>query len=508
MDFDLDTFEFTAVQRPVKVSTLYLAVKNGNLAVSRLLLRFGAIPDAHVAEEIPQQVNLTIRWLVQYHDLLQLYLEAGLDRKVRAMHCPHVAWPLIPAIKSGAPPALVQMLIDHGADPNQLDNRGKTGGENLVYYGVIGSRVETPLSVAISQRSTVLVDLLVRAGASISGRTIDHIVWGRPPSYNPTQLPVFAAVKVLVGSLDAGKSMIRLCLRHGGDINQTEFYRIHPTRRGWTTPLLVYMQSSIPSYKLPDPQTFLDRLEFLVAQGASASTPESVRVGRQNYLRSGWEPLPVLQGLICMAADWEKDDNTIFSAAKLLVQRGAADDPGLLTDLVLAWGTYFASDIRPNMRIRWLRFLNIILRGPGVDVQFEFSCYLKKIAASIMDPEETRCFDELDFDTLSVLFVHGADFNGRDASTQETPLYAIYKMLLSYAMNPDDLTRQTDAFTPELKKFIWWLVDKGADRSIAVNGRRAIDNVRHALNSAPTWSQPFIRMLEATLVSRLDPVWC
>ncbi|KJZ71607.1 hypothetical protein HIM_09001 [Hirsutella minnesotensis 3608] len=188
------------------VLTLYLTAKANQLSTFRYLLDCGASIEGDKPNRLRPQIVRLMKKLAapQIVELLHAFLEKGLDAQVRYLRNGQIAWPLVPAILSGASPELVQLLLDKGADPNQLLH--------------IASRkrklVLSPLSAAISVGSREVLDLLASNGASFTGRHSRCVV------NEPIQLPIFAAAKAMANNPSLGIQWMRLCIDNNCDINQ------------------------------------------------------------------------------------------------------------------------------------------------------------------------------------------------------------------------------------------------------------------------------------------------
>ena len=442
--------------RPVTVLTLYLAVRHNRPDTFSLLLGLGATVDCPETGALRGQIKTIMRWLASPPNLglLHTFLESRLDSHVRTIHCPAVAWPLIPAISSGAGPDLVRLLLDHGADPDQVISNPRRG-------------VASPLSAAIFKCSQPVARVLVERGASIHGK---H---ARLRRKYPTHLPMFAAAAVMATS-EEGQGMMELCLQHGGDINQYSCSTGGPWDCYWVTPLLVYLDL-VPSWTTSDDggKGALGRLTYLLDQGASGPPPGTTppkKLMPHSYPSESPSTVEVLLdkwGLAKMTED------SFFSVMKLLVGRGldAVHTKRLLHKY------YLPSGPQSNDAVTgWKRLLEEIVAQPQVDVD-------TLLAQLIIDESLSRSVDSGELGdlfriTAKSLQEHGAKINAPACQSGET---ALHRLCLYYDVNsaPSYLWDLYWTRYPPVAR--WWrelfsfLMEMGADPTIAFKGKTAID---------------------------------
>ncbi|KAK5659795.1 hypothetical protein OQA88_1006 [Cercophora sp. LCS_1] len=130
-------------------------------------------------------------------ELLRAYLKSPLPGLLRKYHSPEVVLPLVRAIGIEAPLDIIDLLLDRGANPNQLWTHGS-------------SAYTSPLSAALTANSRYTFQLLLKRGADINGPTLNR------PVRALLHIPVFVAAYQLC---DHGTSMMQLCLDHGANIN-------------------------------------------------------------------------------------------------------------------------------------------------------------------------------------------------------------------------------------------------------------------------------------------------
>jgi len=211
--------------KPVKVLPLYLAARRSHADAFKLLLELGArVDDSDV--DI-RQLNDLMKCLCTSANfpLLAAFLKAGLDSQVRTRQCSEVAWPLIPAIRSGASLDIVRLLLDKGANPNQLQ----------FCQGII---TMSPLSSAIMANSVPLFNLLLESGAKIDGTDF------RAVTRRALHIPIFAAAQAMARHAH-GRQMMQLCLDNGANINRraTSMFNSNKYISRDTTPVLIYLDS-------------------------------------------------------------------------------------------------------------------------------------------------------------------------------------------------------------------------------------------------------------------------
>lgn len=295
--------------KPVKVLPLYLAAKRSRADAFKVLLKLGArVDDLDV--DIRQLNNLMkcLRRPVNF-PLLEAFLEARLDSQIRTRQCSEVAWPLIPAIRSGASLDFVRLLLDRGANPNQL-------------HFCQGFMTMSPLSAAIMANSAPIFNLLLERGAKIDGT--DY----RDPTRRALHIPVFAAAQAMARHAH-GRQMMQLCLDNGADINRrasSMFYSHKYTSRD-TTPVLIYLDS-IEKWQA-DPDTGrgpVEGLTYLLEHGASLKSSTEPFLERPICGRYWAERSPKL--LDFLVTKWGSSHLSIpeFSATIVILgQRGTVD---------------------------------------------------------------------------------------------------------------------------------------------------------------------------------------
>ncbi len=190
-------------------------------------------------------------------EFLRAYLSSFLPDLFRRYHAPHVVLPLIPIIKAGAPVDAIQLLLDRGANPNQICT--------------VNNRTYTcPLSEALMAGSGETVELLIKRGASINGPKSPE-----PPFRTPLHIPVFATARRLTET--GGVEMMQLCLDHGADINHAAWVVSLPVENRDNNPccyLTTPLESFLRSIKRWDRELVLSpvqALTFLLVRGASTA---------------------------------------------------------------------------------------------------------------------------------------------------------------------------------------------------------------------------------------------
>ena len=163
-------------------SALYGMIEANSVAGARLLLEAGADPNDneslyHACEKWnldllialgdyglrPQDVSYCIKHALdmRWPEAVYWFLQQGADPN--AVHPSARETTLHWAIKRGAPLAVIQALLDAGADPNAVAQPG--------HSMVLGRRGNTPLDYALGLGSTETADLLRARGAIDSPRS-------------------------------------------------------------------------------------------------------------------------------------------------------------------------------------------------------------------------------------------------------------------------------------------------------------------------------------------------
>ncbi|KAI1077403.1 hypothetical protein F5B20DRAFT_583399 [Whalleya microplaca] len=206
---------------PAKMSTLHVAAKRGNVQTFAFLLAQGARVDDPGLK--PKQIRGFMRCLCKpgRSTLLERFLGAGGAEQAKKYSQDELSIALVSAIlKPDTPLHTIQLLLDHGADPNHAHRKGR--------------RVTlSPLSAAVRSQTAEIFDLLIASGARISGPRIP-----RATRTTAGHVPVIAAVRLLP---DRGPRMLALCIAHGGDVNRATPVRVGEAKTAWVTPLLAYL---------------------------------------------------------------------------------------------------------------------------------------------------------------------------------------------------------------------------------------------------------------------------
>ena len=462
----------------VTTLTLFLAAKNKQPDVFLLFLRLGARVDELRVVGTRSQVKKIMRWLSSQPELLKAFLEKRRDIQVKAMHCPDVAWPLIPAITSGASPALVRLLVDRGASPNQVLYRKKPS-------------IQSPLSAAISRRSEELFDLLIEKGANIHGRDV------HPPINIPTQIPVFAAAKAMAES-DEGWQMMRLCLRHGAKTDQYAGAVNKEQKLYWTTPLLVYLDSVTWDADWPH-QKVLDELAYLFEAPSTSPPPE----GCSRHLSSHhpWDNSPYpIEFLI---DKWRMEmlvDKKYLSIIERLAQH--TNVAGLILRLISKYA-FSLDPTRTPSAAGWCRLLEVLLPRLNVDINdFLFQVIVIQ-GKTTQHAGLSAGLGDLYHATIDILLAHGADINTRSTSQGTTALHTLSEYYSHVSTDPNPLTNyaQTNpAIRRQRCQLFELLKKKGADPTIAAeDGKTAIEQLLSGLDRATACGKPFVLELAAIL---------
>lgn len=291
-----------------KVSTLCLAAKNGKPEVFRALIRRGArIDDPEIA---PNTLKRLIKSLSapRLWPLLRLFLEARLGNQVpRNVQSQHNVLSVIPLIRSGAPPALMSLMIEQGANPNEIQ-----------YHSC--HVLICPLSLAIMRNETSLVSFLISKGANIAG------VYSSRPRPKPWHIPVLAAAATMSQN---GPEMVALCLAHGADINHEAPVLRGPYQYYYTTPLFAYLDS-IKSWDADPVLSPVEGLKFLLESGASAGP--SGFIGQR---RLWYRPVKTPSSIEFLLEKWgvqQLTNTRFFATIEFLIENDAAR--GLVDDIL------------------------------------------------------------------------------------------------------------------------------------------------------------------------------
>ncbi|KAK7755879.1 hypothetical protein SLS62_002166 [Diatrype stigma] len=470
--------------------TVYLAAKHQQAGAFLLLLSLGARMDL---PWVRNQVKKTTKWLARHPELLQAYLAAGCDAQVRAVHCPEVAWPLVPAVRAGAPPALVRLLVERGASPNQVVGGGR------------GRAIESPLSAAISRCSRELVDVLVEMGADIHGREI------LPPSRAraPTQIPLFAAAKLMATSPEEGRLMMSVCLQYGADINQHACFSNSNELFYWITPLLVYLDSVPWGDAAADRQLQKEALgviSYFFDQGATDSVPEDKRPRRPRRLSTCdhlWIETPYpIEMLLDRWKLYSLTQDRYFSIIELLAQRTNLVD---LTIRLVRKHSYRFKPTEPwsaDVRAGWRRLLDVLLAQQDVNINLLLFNLIVDKGESIGYNNPSVGLGVLYHMVIESLLDRGADINTLDNPKGTTAMHELCRFYSMKATDPAPIfdCGLNDPYLMNQRYLLFdLLMERGANPTIATGGKTAVDVLLSTLDKATERAKPFLLELAAIM---------
>lgn len=456
--------------RRAPVLTLFLAAKHNQHDTFSFLLDLGAgisppLQRAHY-DSIRNQVKSVMGWLSNEAnlDLLHLFLNKGLDDEVKRMHCPAVAWPLVPTIRSGASTALVRTLLDHGASPDMVLSNGK-------------NTMQSPLSAAILAGAYHVARELLAGGANVGGHRRREDVPPYPGQY-PTHLPMFAAAALLAKSEQGGeaKDMLTTCLQYGGNINQHASFVSRSSRVYWTTPLLVFLET-VPAWN----RDSHDRLTFLIDQGASGPPTDGPKPEVPTSLRRldpycGQPPSTVVAlfdrwGLEGLAQD------DFFTVVGLLIRRGLMSTADIEYMLDRNCRIYDVEDSQAKaVRSQWCRLLDIVVSQiqASVDVDGILASVILSYGSGKIFAPKSRFMLEATVDHL--LVKHGANINACTAPTGQTALHNLCKFYCKAATNfrivDFESIGAAHVAGPRTELFSL-LLQRGADPTLTFDGKTA-----------------------------------
>lgn len=474
--------------RLAPVLTLYVAAKHNRINTFSFLMQLGAgIGPSHPAplNSLRGQVKLIMRWLAKTPNLnlLQTFLNKGLDAEVKAMHSPAVAWPLVPSINSGASAALVRTLLDHGASANMVLSNGK-------------GAMQSPLSAAILAGSQAVVRELIATGADVGGQRRREGV-PAPPGQYPTHLPMFAAAMHLATSVQRGEAevMLTLCLQSGGNINQRACFVTKTGRFYWLTPLLMFLDT-VPAWS----KDGNDRLAFLIDRKASRpptedSPPDIAMPLRHLYYDDIQSPSTVATlfdrwGI----AQLRYDD--FFTTVEMLIQNDLTSLADITDLLDRGCRVYNVRDSEAKVvSTRWCKLLDIVVSHlqASIDVDTILANVIIFYGKGKVFPAGSTHILDATIDHL--LVIHGGDINAPAAPKGHTALHHLCKFYCAAATN-SMLSHFDDSsgwyITIPRSELFTLLVEKGTDPTLVFDGETAIQVLREGFERANKTNQPIL----------------
>ncbi|OQE18907.1 hypothetical protein PENFLA_c020G08004 [Penicillium flavigenum] len=455
----------------IKTSTLHLAATKKQVETFRYLLDIGARLD-HPDVDKGAIRHFISRICSPAHDwaLLRLYLDAGIDHQLRMGHYRHhppFTIPLLGVISqsaSASPLEPVRLLLDRGGNPNEI-------------FSFYGSRLVTPLTMAILEAHTEVLDLLIEKGGTIHGPHVTR------PVRQPWHIPIMAAAACMSSQ---GTAVIDRCLHHGADINHSTPKMAEEDYRGcryyrYMSPALVYIDSihnwDEPTHALHP----VDGLAFLASRGALLQQPIPIldrgdleRIHRAPWVRCQWSP-----SKMCLDFILEK-----WGLIKL------ATSPGLLLTVqyllrhAVSVGTLaesFASydfeesvyiDLPVQVSAAWQGLLTYVLEDLKVDPTTLLSQYILQKGLYIWN----KPLQKIGRATIERLLASGANINARMGSEDgPTALHAVCEAFSKELLS---LEGRFHSYYWRQKieiqaTYLEYLASRGADFSIRIGGQTA-----------------------------------
>jgi hypothetical protein len=358
----------------------------------------------------------------------------------------------------------VRLLLDRGGNPNEI-------------FSFYGSRLVTPLTVAILKAHTDVLDLLIEKGGIIHGPHVTR------PVRQPWHIPIMAAAASMSSQ---GTAVIERCLHHGADINHSTPKMAEKDYEGcryyqYMSPALVYVDS-IDNWDGPTHVLHpVDGLAFLASRGALLQQPIPIpdhgdleRIHREPRVRCQWSP-----SQMCLDFILEK-----WGLIKL------ATSPGLLLAVqyllrhAVSVGTLaesFASydfeksvyiDLPVQVSAAWQGLLTYVLEDLKVDPTILLSQYILQKGLNIWD----KPLQKIGRATIERLLASGANINTRmGAEDGPTALHAVCK-----AFNKELLALEARFHSYYWRQkieiqatYLEYLASRGADFSIRIGGQTA-----------------------------------
>ncbi|KAI0008721.1 hypothetical protein F4779DRAFT_641439 [Xylariaceae sp. FL0662B] len=427
--------------KPIKIYTLHLAAKTGSINAFQFLLARGARVDDPDMSRKQMRHLLNRLCKPDRVDFLQMFCEAGLVAQVQYCFTGEFSTALVTAIKPGASIYTVEILLDHGADPDYV----RRGG---------GLPTRSPLSAAVMTMSTDIFKLLAERGANVQGthfrrrltNTADHI-------------PMMAAARMIPTH---GTEMAELCIGHGAYVNCCTTVRVG-TRSSIVTPLLMYL-CSITDWTGKGACKPSKGLDFLFHKRISAR--HMVTIARP------WHHLmgpPVIQCLLDIWGLRYLCETEYFRTLVILVVRGGA--PLNLAQVLMQYRPYAMNPsfmMTERMLRRWVMFLRLF-RGFYYErgLAHQYLCQALTAAGTTW-----RRGEPLMAATLDHLLQAGADINwSPEGPGGHSPLLELCRIYNNVARQStrgrDDITAWFRCGWPK-DQVIRFLLDKGANPKLKV----------------------------------------
>jgi hypothetical protein len=455
----------------IKTSTLHLAATKKQIEAFRYLTGIGARLDH------PDLGKRAIPHFVRHicspardWALLHLYLDAGLDHQLRMGHSRQHSPSTLPLLgiishsESASPLSPARLLLDRGGNPNEI-------------FSFYGTRLVTPLTVAIRKAHTDVLDLLIEKGGIIHGPYVAR------PVRQPWHIPIMAAVACMSSQ---GTAMIERCLHHGADINHPAPVICENSYHGCKTyqymsPALVYVDSI---HNWDEPMHALhpvDGLVFLASRGALLQQPIPIpgrgdleRIHSAPWVRCYWSP-----SQMCLDFILEK-----WGLIKLVTSPGLllavqyllrhAFNVGTLAESLASYDSKLSvfGDTLVQVSAAWQGLLTYALNDLKVDPSILLSQYILQRGLCIWD----KPLEKIGRATIERLLASGANINVR-MGTEDGPT-ALHAVCEAFHKELLTLEERFHSYHWREKldvqaKYLEYLASRGADSSIRIGGQTA-----------------------------------
>jgi hypothetical protein len=491
----------------VHVSTLYLAAKYRKTDAFRCLLELGArVPEQdHVI--LAHQARLLIDCICSCSgsniqsevDIVRLFLKTRLDSEVKkSAGVATEDQMLVRVIKAGASPEVVISVLDQEPDPNQIWPAKK--------HRIIMSA----LSAAMFADSPQVFSLLLSRGADVHGKEFKR------PTVRAQHIPIFAAAHIMATE-SHGISMIDMCLENGADINHrspiTGSYGAVASHRRWVrsddycnaTPVYVYLDSIVDWYS--DKKIVpAEGLKYLIQHGASV---QSIHDERDLY--TPYEPpnarVSVLEMLLMKWGPDEMVFREFRDVVRLLVEHDAAkDDIAYLltmitprTSPVYPWFPPVRSASGAN------QLTDLLLATIEPDEASDLLCYY----ATFLE-DECYVLDKKASYVLRGLIKAGADINkpSNGIWSKHKPMPVLHNICSSINRQHSSTWISTYLRRREMaetEKLLRYLLQKGADPNLIVEGRTAFEIILAGIDGMRESSRDRLTRIESLLREEFQP---